>query len=70
MNFLDKKLNADIIAFEHNIPNEKTKQNKKNLDSIEFQELGSTFENWKNRGNNGEIKQTSSSLFFNKKNLK
>lgn len=68
MNFLNKKLEADFIAFQHNVPNEKTKQRKLKDDSLKFHQLDDSYENWKNRGNNGKLKQQSS-LFFNKKNL-
>lgn len=67
---MEKKLIADYIAFDHQVPCESTSsQRKKKEEKIKFQELSSSYENWKNKGNNGNDKKTSK-LFFNKTHLK
>lgn len=53
---LNTKLEADCIAVEHEIPTSKTRGGKKNLltdDNMNYEQLGNTYDNWMDRGNNG-----------------
>lgn len=75
---MEKKLEADTIASNFEIPATRTRKAriKKNDSHLEFEDLSESFDNWKNRGNNGtklsaqkndnNKKKSKSKLFFNK----
>lgn len=53
---MEKKLAAQYLAFRHQIPTSRTRnrrQNKTDDCEVTFDELPSTYENWRAKGNDG-----------------
>lgn len=75
---MEKKLEADYLSFKHEIPSHNTRVNKKpKEDEVEFHQLGDTYDNWMNHGNDGKLSKsessssdTSKSSQISKKNVK
>lgn len=70
---MNQRIASAYIEFEYQLPREKVNKGRKKKiqseDSIKFNDLHKTYENWMNQGN-GEKKSASSKIVFNRKNIK
>lgn len=79
LQYMENKNEADYLSFKHDIPSHNTRIRKKVKDEeVKFNQLGETYENWMNLGNDGKLSKsgassssdTSKSSKASKKNFK